>query len=138
MHDCKLKIHQLVRYVKSEDRKRALRLLQYALVHEVLGIPFDEIIIQRTIEGKPYLVTERHLNTKSQMRSLFLFTAYLLVLFVTTGNEVTMADGCEIQISVERGLCDEVTCNAECKKNKGRFARGRCLISDTCFCRYPC
>ncbi|CAI9091362.1 OLC1v1026378C3 [Oldenlandia corymbosa var. corymbosa] len=39
------------------DRKRALisRLLQYALVHKVLGIPFHEIIIKRTVEGKPYL-----------------------------------------------------------------------------------
>ncbi|KAL3520890.1 hypothetical protein ACH5RR_019039 [Cinchona calisaya] len=44
-------------FVKMEDRKRALvsRLLQYALVHQVLGIPFDEIIIRRTDEGKPYL-----------------------------------------------------------------------------------
>ncbi|XP_016649984.1 PREDICTED: L-aminoadipate-semialdehyde dehydrogenase-phosphopantetheinyl transferase-like isoform X2 [Prunus mume] len=40
-----------------EDRKRALvsRLLQYALVNEVLAIPYDEIIIKRTLEGKPYL-----------------------------------------------------------------------------------
>ncbi|KAL6989311.1 hypothetical protein U1Q18_015059 [Sarracenia purpurea var. burkii] len=47
----------ITRYVKLEDQKRALvsRLLQYALVHEVLGIPFDEIIIKRTFEGKPYL-----------------------------------------------------------------------------------
>uniref|UniRef100_A0A822ZIG6 holo-[acyl-carrier-protein] synthase n=1 Tax=Nelumbo nucifera TaxID=4432 RepID=A0A822ZIG6_NELNU len=47
----------ITRFVKLEDRKRALvsRLLQYALVHEVLGIPFDEIIIKRTVEGKPYL-----------------------------------------------------------------------------------
>ncbi|GFZ11235.1 hypothetical protein Acr_22g0006330 [Actinidia rufa] len=47
----------ITRYVKSEDRKRALvsKLLQYALVHEVLGIPFDEIVIKRTVEGKPYL-----------------------------------------------------------------------------------
>lgn len=46
------------RFLKMEDRKRALvsRLLQNALVHEVLGIPVDEIIIKRTIEGKPYLV----------------------------------------------------------------------------------
>ncbi|KAI8563414.1 hypothetical protein RHMOL_Rhmol03G0109700 [Rhododendron molle] len=44
-------------YVKLEDRKRAIvsRLLQYSLVHEVLGIPFNEIIIKRTLEGKPYL-----------------------------------------------------------------------------------
>ena len=42
-----------------EDRKRALvsRLLQYALVHQVLGIPYDEIVIKRTSEGKPYLVS---------------------------------------------------------------------------------
>lgn len=41
-----------------DDRKRALvsRLLQYAIVHEVLGIPREEIIIKRTLEGKPYLV----------------------------------------------------------------------------------
>ncbi|KAK3228499.1 hypothetical protein Dsin_000380 [Dipteronia sinensis] len=47
----------ITRFVKWEDRKRALvsRLLQYGLVHEVLGIPYDEIIIKRTIEGKPYL-----------------------------------------------------------------------------------
>ncbi|XP_034703289.1 L-aminoadipate-semialdehyde dehydrogenase-phosphopantetheinyl transferase-like isoform X2 [Vitis riparia] len=47
----------ITRFVKMEDRKRALvsRLLQYALVHQVLGIPFHQIIIKRTIEGKPYL-----------------------------------------------------------------------------------
>lgn len=46
------------RFVQMEDRKRALvsRLLQYALVNEVLAIPYDEIIIKRTLEGKPYLV----------------------------------------------------------------------------------
>lgn len=51
-------IRYLLRYLKLEDRKRAIvsRLLQYALVHEVFGIPFDEIIIKRTVEGKPYLV----------------------------------------------------------------------------------
>lgn len=40
-----------------EDRKRALvsRMLQYALVHEVLQIPFTDILIKRTLEGKPYL-----------------------------------------------------------------------------------
>ncbi|XP_043690787.1 L-aminoadipate-semialdehyde dehydrogenase-phosphopantetheinyl transferase-like [Telopea speciosissima] len=47
----------IFRFVKFEDRKRAIvsRLLQYSLVNEVLGIPFNEIIIRRTIEGKPYL-----------------------------------------------------------------------------------
>lgn len=47
----------ITRFVRIEDRKRALvsRLLQYALVHEVLAIPFDEITIRRTLEGKPYL-----------------------------------------------------------------------------------
>ncbi|KAH7652194.1 Holo-[acyl-carrier-protein] synthase protein [Dioscorea alata] len=45
------------RFIKFEDRKRAYvsRLLQYSLVHEVLGIHFHKIIINRTIEGKPYL-----------------------------------------------------------------------------------
>ncbi|VAH92844.1 unnamed protein product [Triticum turgidum subsp. durum] len=44
-------------FVKEEDRKRALisRLLQYSLVHRVLGIPFHQIDICRTTEGKPYL-----------------------------------------------------------------------------------
>lgn len=48
------------RFVRLEDRKRALvsRLLQYALVHEVLGIPNNEIVIKRTLEGKPYLVSK--------------------------------------------------------------------------------
>ncbi|XP_062198382.1 uncharacterized protein LOC133901103 isoform X2 [Phragmites australis] len=47
----------VARFVKDDDRKRALvsRLLQYSLVHHVLGIPFDQINICRTIEGKPYL-----------------------------------------------------------------------------------
>nr|GFC72690.1 L-aminoadipate-semialdehyde dehydrogenase-phosphopantetheinyl transferase-like isoform X2 [Tanacetum cinerariifolium] len=47
----------ITRYVRIEDRKRALvsRLLQYALVHHVLDIPFAEILIKRTPEGKPYL-----------------------------------------------------------------------------------
>ncbi|KAJ8635327.1 hypothetical protein MRB53_009594 [Persea americana] len=50
----------ITRFMKSEDRIRALvsRLLQFVLVHEVLEIPFDEIIIKRTVEGKPYLVHE--------------------------------------------------------------------------------
>ncbi|KAF3437751.1 hypothetical protein FNV43_RR20507 [Rhamnella rubrinervis] len=47
----------ITRFVQMEDRKRALvsRLLQYAIVHEVVGIPYEEIIIKRTLEGKPYL-----------------------------------------------------------------------------------
>ncbi|KAH9769071.1 ACPS domain-containing protein [Citrus sinensis] len=51
----------IIKYVKLEDRKRALvsRLLQYALVHQVLGIPFEEITINRTIEGKPYLESDK-------------------------------------------------------------------------------
>ncbi|PWA75101.1 4'-phosphopantetheinyl transferase superfamily [Artemisia annua] len=53
----------ITRYVKIEDRKRALvsRLLQYALVHHVMDIPFAEIVINRTPEGKPYL--ENHKKT---------------------------------------------------------------------------
>ncbi|KAL6009813.1 hypothetical protein ACLOJK_000242 [Asimina triloba] len=48
----------ITRFFKFEDKKRALvsRLLQYVLVHQVLQIPFEEIVIKRTIEGKPYLV----------------------------------------------------------------------------------
>ena len=50
--------YQTRRFVKMEDRKKTLvsRLLQYAIVHEVVGIPYEEIIIKRTLEGKPYLV----------------------------------------------------------------------------------
>lgn len=49
---------QSIRFVKLEDKKGALvsRLLQYALVNQVLGIPFDDIVIRRTPEGKPFLV----------------------------------------------------------------------------------
>lgn len=48
----------MYRFVKLEDQKRTLvsRLLQYTLVHEVLQIPFGDIIIKRTLEGKPFLV----------------------------------------------------------------------------------
>ena len=46
-----------VRFIRLDDRKRALvsRLLQYGLVHEIFDIPYSEINIKRTIEGKPYL-----------------------------------------------------------------------------------
>uniref|UniRef100_A0A0D9XNT8 Uncharacterized protein n=1 Tax=Leersia perrieri TaxID=77586 RepID=A0A0D9XNT8_9ORYZ len=45
------------RFVREDDRKRALvsRLLQYSLVHHALGIPPQQIHINRTLEGKPYL-----------------------------------------------------------------------------------
>uniref|UniRef100_A0A0E0BNK2 holo-[acyl-carrier-protein] synthase n=1 Tax=Oryza glumipatula TaxID=40148 RepID=A0A0E0BNK2_9ORYZ len=45
------------RFVREEDRKRALvsRLLQYSLVYHALGMPFHQIRINRTLEGKPYL-----------------------------------------------------------------------------------
>lgn len=58
-----------------EDRKRALvsRLLQYAIVHEVLGLPYEEIIIKRTFEGKPYLVIN--------IVNYFMFTIVLSSLF---------------------------------------------------------
>ncbi|XP_061365001.1 uncharacterized protein LOC133308399 [Gastrolobium bilobum] len=48
----------VTRFINMEDRKRALvsRILQYALVYDVMEIPFGEIIIKRTLEGKPYLV----------------------------------------------------------------------------------
>ncbi|TVU27091.1 hypothetical protein EJB05_29670, partial [Eragrostis curvula] len=53
-------LHCTSRFVKDDDRKRALvrRLLQYSLVHRVLGIPFHQITICRTAEGKPYLHNE--------------------------------------------------------------------------------
>ncbi|KAH9619422.1 hypothetical protein KSS87_014209 [Heliosperma pusillum] len=55
-----LPVHEhssITRYVKIEDRKRAFvsRLLQYALVHQILRIPFHQIIIRRTAQGKPYV-----------------------------------------------------------------------------------
>lgn len=47
----------ITRFVKLEDQKRTLvsRLLQFTLVHEVLQIPLGEIVIKRTLEGKPFL-----------------------------------------------------------------------------------
>eukprot|EP00897_Mesotaenium_endlicherianum_P010358 jgi/Mesen1/9350/ME000061S08795 len=53
-------LHQgVLRYLRLEDRKRALvsRLLQRKVVNAVLGIPYDQIDIRRTTEGKPYLAT---------------------------------------------------------------------------------
>ena len=67
------------RFVRSEDRKRALvsRLLQYALVHEVLGISIGEIVIKRTLEGKPYLVS----HTANYSFSVHLLQVYKFVVF---------------------------------------------------------
>ncbi|OMO62586.1 4'-phosphopantetheinyl transferase superfamily [Corchorus olitorius] len=47
----------ITRFVNMGDRKRALvsLLLQYALVLEALGIPYQEVVIKRTLEGKPFL-----------------------------------------------------------------------------------
>ncbi|KAI9118743.1 hypothetical protein K1719_010188 [Acacia pycnantha] len=47
----------ITRFIKMEDRKRALvsRMLQYALVHDVMDVPYGELMIKRTLEGKPYL-----------------------------------------------------------------------------------
>ncbi|KAJ4787060.1 L-aminoadipate-semialdehyde dehydrogenase-phosphopantetheinyl transferase [Rhynchospora pubera] len=54
---------EVTKFVKLEDRKRALvsRLLQYCLINDVLGIPFDVICILRTTEGKPYLKNRENL-----------------------------------------------------------------------------
>ncbi|KAK4359681.1 hypothetical protein RND71_021910 [Anisodus tanguticus] len=51
----------ITRFFKMEDRKRALvsRLLQYALIHQVLGIPYNKIVTRRTAEGKPYLECDK-------------------------------------------------------------------------------
>ncbi|XP_015058145.1 L-aminoadipate-semialdehyde dehydrogenase-phosphopantetheinyl transferase-like isoform X2 [Solanum pennellii] len=51
-------LSSITRFFQMEDRKRALvsRLLQYALIHQVLGIPYNGIVIRRTAEGKPYLL----------------------------------------------------------------------------------
>lgn len=59
-----------------EDRKRALvsRLLQYALIHQVLGISYNEIVIRRTAEGKPYLVNER-----GQMTMMIMHLFWVLI-----------------------------------------------------------
>eukprot|EP00252_Welwitschia_mirabilis_P022938 TRINITY_DN6360_c0_g1_i1.p1 TRINITY_DN6360_c0_g1~~TRINITY_DN6360_c0_g1_i1.p1 ORF type:complete len:316 (-),score=51.02 TRINITY_DN6360_c0_g1_i1:215-1162(-) len=50
----------ITRFLQFKDKKRALvsRLLQYLLVDVVLGIPFNDIFIRRTKEGKPYLVNQ--------------------------------------------------------------------------------
>ncbi|XP_078152268.1 uncharacterized protein LOC144547477 isoform X3 [Carex rostrata] len=57
---------QVTRFVKLEDRKRALvsRLLQYSLLTHVFRIPFHKIIILHTTQGKPYLMetTLQYLN----------------------------------------------------------------------------
>lgn len=51
----------VARFVKEDDRKRALvsRLLQYSLVRHVLRVPFHQITIRRTPEGKPHLQENR-------------------------------------------------------------------------------
>lgn len=49
----------LSRFTNLEDQKRALvsRIMQRKLVHCTLGIDYESINIQRTPEGKPYLVS---------------------------------------------------------------------------------
>lgn len=56
--------NEVTRFVKFEDRKRSLvsRLMQYMLVHTLFKIPYNEIVILRTKEGKPY-VEPCYLNT---------------------------------------------------------------------------
>ncbi|XP_024541458.1 L-aminoadipate-semialdehyde dehydrogenase-phosphopantetheinyl transferase [Selaginella moellendorffii] len=51
----------VLRFVRIEDRKMGIlsRLLQRKLVNSVLGIPYKEIIIHRTPQGKPFLANDR-------------------------------------------------------------------------------
>jgi phosphopantetheinyl transferase len=63
--------------VNFEDQKRALlsRLLQRKLVQFVLGLNYDCIVIERTPEGKPYLVCPVSISlstTRIFCRGLFL------------------------------------------------------------------
>ncbi|KAL3694228.1 hypothetical protein R1sor_007879 [Riccia sorocarpa] len=48
---------EVLRYFKFEDRKKALisRLLQRKLMNSLFNIDYNDIIIKRTTEGKPYL-----------------------------------------------------------------------------------
>ncbi|KAL5731226.1 hypothetical protein ACHQM5_003975 [Ranunculus cassubicifolius] len=46
----------ITRFIHFIDQKRSLvsRLLQYSLIHQLTNLPFDKIIINRTVESKPY------------------------------------------------------------------------------------
>ncbi|KAH7426755.1 hypothetical protein KP509_10G015800 [Ceratopteris richardii] len=48
---------EIIRFVKFEDQKRYIlsRLMQQMLIHVVFNIPYKEIVISRTKEGKPYV-----------------------------------------------------------------------------------
>ncbi|XP_016552178.2 L-aminoadipate-semialdehyde dehydrogenase-phosphopantetheinyl transferase isoform X2 [Capsicum annuum] len=67
--------NSITRFFKMEDRKRALvsRLLQYALIHQVLGISYNEIVIRRTAEGKPYLTIPEKESVKEFIQN---FSSY--------------------------------------------------------------
>lgn len=53
------------------------------------------------------------------------------------GTEVIIGEACEDSWSYH-GRCDGVVCNNECKERKGGYAKGRCMMIDTCVCVYPC
>lgn len=52
-----LQQHEVTKFIKFEDQKRALisRLMQHMLIHILLNIPYLDVVIFRTKEGKPYM-----------------------------------------------------------------------------------
>ncbi|KAL5732180.1 hypothetical protein ACHQM5_004828 [Ranunculus cassubicifolius] len=54
----------IMKFVHFIDQKRSLvsRLLQYSLIHQLTDLPFDKIIINRTMEGKPYFERTPNFN----------------------------------------------------------------------------
>ncbi|KAA8531110.1 hypothetical protein F0562_005819 [Nyssa sinensis] len=72
------------------------------------------------------------------MKNLSVFSILLLVLFIAAGSEVMMGEACEEQFSFGAEFCDAKTCENMCIKKRGRNAKGRCKLIDTCFCQYPC
>lgn len=51
---------------------------------------------------------------------------------------MTIVDACEVQFSDPTKNCVEDACAKKCKQEKGHLASGRCILIDTCFCKYPC
>ncbi|KAG5534046.1 hypothetical protein RHGRI_022257 [Rhododendron griersonianum] len=73
------------------------------------------------------------------MKNLSPFVVLVLLLFISLCSEMRMWQACELQIYFDNPpFCNETTCHQLCQQKKGRYAKGRCKIIDTCFCEYPC
>lgn len=76
------------------------RLLQYALIHQVLGIPYNGIVIRRTAEGKPYLLCLERSQVQCWKCTSFWFSFFVENMFFMFARWSTLSNVCFLSITI--------------------------------------